>query len=163
MAIKFNIEEVLKMAVRIEESGAKFYTRAAGLRKDAGGVDFLKKLAAMEKQHQAAFEAMREGLTDEEKGATAYDPWGEAELYLEAMADTHGGEGDPKAAAKLTGKDSLADILTAAIGLEKGSILFYVGLKELVPAHLGGAKIEKIIHEEWGHVAVLQKHLKEQA
>ena len=163
MAIKFNIDEVLKMAVRIEQGGAAFYTRAAGLKKDAASADFLKKLAAVEKQHQAAFEAMRAELTDDEKEATAYDPWGEAELYLEAMADTHGGEGDPKAAAKLTGRESLADILTTAIGMEKDSILFYVGIKELVPAHLGGKKIDKVIKEEWGHVAILQRHLKELA
>jgi rubrerythrin len=71
------------------------------------------------------------------------------------MADGHGGEGDPFAAATLTGRETLGDILTLAIGLEKKSVLFYLGLRDMVPPKLGGKRIEKIIEEEKSHIAAL--------
>ena len=76
------------------------------------------------------------------------------------MADSHGGEGDPKAADKLSGDESLADILKIAIGLEKESILFYLGLRDMVPERLGQDKVDAIVKEERSHVATLTKELK---
>ena len=38
-------------------------------------------------------------------------------------------------------------IFRAAIGLEKDSIIFYLGMKELVPENLGKNRIDKIIKE----------------
>ena len=46
-------------------------------------------------------------------------------------------------------------ILLAAIGLEKDSIIFYLGMKELVPENLGKNRIDKIIKEEMGHIRLL--------
>ena len=145
MGIKFNANEVLQMAITIEENGAAFYRKAAESKKDSASTDFLLSLADMEDGHAETFKALRAGLSDDEKGETAYDPMNEAVLYLEAMADSHGGEGDPPAAEKLTGKESLADILNIAIGLEKESILFYLGLKEMVPERLGRTRLDDIV------------------
>ena len=69
-------------------------------------------------------------------------------------------EGAPSAAAALTGRESISDVLSTAIELEKKSILFYVGLKALVPESLGADKVEAIIKEEAGHVALLSSKLK---
>jgi rubrerythrin len=157
MAITFNADEALKMAVRIEQNGAAFYRKAAEFKKDDGSSDFLIELAEMEDEHEKTFESMRAELADEEKGGNAYDPYDEAALYLGAMADSHGGEGDPGAAEKLTGDEGLDEILNIAIGLEKESILFYTGLKDMVPEHLGKEKLDDIIGEERGHVAILAK------
>ncbi|MBN1669880.1 MAG: ferritin family protein [Kiritimatiellae bacterium] len=160
MGIAFNADEVFEMAERIEEDGAAFYRKAAGGQSDGGKVQFLNGLAAMEDEHKQTFAAMRAGLGAADKESTTFDPDGEAALYLQAMADGHGGEGAPKAADALTGKESLADILTIAIGLEKKSILFYLGLKDMVPARLGKDKIDRIIDEERGHVGVLSRELR---
>ena len=160
MAMIFNADEVLQMAVTIEQNGAAFYRKAAGIKEDDASTDFLVELAEMEDGHEKTFEAMRGNLTDDEKGGNVYDPYDEGALYLEAMADTHGGEGDASAAEKLTGNESLEDILGIAIGLEKESILFYLGLKEMVPEHLGKDKLDKIISEEKDHVATLAKKRK---
>jgi rubrerythrin len=54
----------------------------------------------------------------------------------------------------------LEEILTTAIGLEKDSILFYVGLKDLVPPKYGQEKIDDIIRQERKHVAQLTNHRK---
>lgn len=46
-----------------------------------------------------------------------------------------------------------------AIGLEKDSIVFYLGMKEAVPQRSGRDKIEGIIKEEMRHMATLSREL----
>jgi rubrerythrin len=46
-----------------------------------------------------------------------------------------------------------------AIGLEKDSIVFYVGLKESVSPRAGKDKVQAIIKEEIGHIAILSQKL----
>ena len=155
MAIGFNADEVLEVAIRIEEKGAAFYRKAAGLQSDVEYREFLEKLAAMEEGHKVTFTEMRNALTDKEKGGKVFDPQDELSLYLSAMADTHGGEGSPSAADSLTGAETMEEVLTAAIGLEKESVLFYLGLKDMVPPKYGLDKIDDIIREERSHIAQL--------
>lgn len=155
MAIGFNVDEVLEMAIRIEENGAAFYRKAAGLQSDAKNRDFLEKLAVMEDGHKATFTEIRNTLTDKEKGGKIFDPQDELSLYLSAMADTHGGEGSPSAADSLTGAETMEEIVTTAIGLEKESVLFYLGLKDMVPPKYGQDRIDHIIMEERGHIVQL--------
>ncbi len=160
MAYDFNAEEVFEMAVQIEKNGAAFYRKAASLQEDAANKAFLETIARMEDRHQAGFEDMKKTLSDMEKAQTVFDPQEELVLYLKAMADAHGGEGNPDAAAQLTADDTMAEIIETAIGLEKESILFYVGLKDIVPPKLGRDKIDDIIAEEKMHIAQLSGFLK---
>ena len=159
MGVCFNADEVLEMAERIEANGAAFYRRAAELQ-GGGQAAFLLGLAEMEDGHRATFAAMRRGLAREMQEATAFDPYLEASLYLQGMADSHGGEGAPSVARSLKGTESLGDILRIAIDLEGKSILFYLGLKDMVPARLGRDKVEAIIGEEKGHLAALSLELR---
>ena len=155
MSYDFNADEVFQMAIRIEANGARFYRKAAELQSDAENRAFLEKLASMEDGHQATFEKMKATITAAEKAATVFDPQGESAQYLAAMADTHGGEGSPSAADALTGRESMLEIIDIAIGLEKESILFYLGLKDLVPPRLGQEKLYDIISEERRHIIQL--------
>ena len=110
----------------------------------------------MEQGHKRIFTDMRKTLAENDKGGKVFDPQNELSLYLSSMADTLGGEGKPSAADSLTGKESLEDILNTAIGLEKDSILFYIGLKDMVPPKYGQDRIDHIIKEERQHVAQLK-------
>ena len=152
----FNADEVLEMAIRIEENGAAFYQKAASLKSDMETKKFLERLAAIENGHKKIFTEMRKTLTDEEKSEKVFDPHNELSLYLSSMADTLGGEGSPSAADSLTGKETLEEILKTAIDLEKDSILFYIGLKDIVPKKYGQERIEEVISEERKHVAQLK-------
>ena len=155
MVTGFNADEVFEMAIRIEENGAAFYRKAAGLQSDAENREFLEKLAAMEDGHKATFIEIRKTLTDKEKGGKVFDPQDKLSLYLDAMSDTHGGEGSPSAADSLTGTESMEELLTTAIGLEKESVLFYLGIKDIVSPEYGLERIDDIIREERGHIAQL--------
>jgi len=155
MAYDFNANEIFQVAIRIEENGAQFYRKAAEFQSDEENRKTLEKLAAMEDTHKATFERMKQDLSAAEKTSTVFDPNNEASQYLAAMADTHGGEGSPAAADRLTGKESIGDIVDIALDLEKESILFYLGLKELVPPQYGQDRLDKIIEEERRHIVQL--------
>ena len=42
---------------------------------------------------------------------------------------------------------------------ENDSIVFYLGMKDLVPEKAGKAKLDAIIREEMGHIRLLSKEL----
>ena len=160
MAYDFNVNEVFEMAIQIEANGANFYRKAAELQQDPDNKAFLEKLARMEDKHKATFEAMRKNISEGEKQETVFDPANELSMYLKAMADNHGGEGDPDIVESFTGEEPIEEIINTAIGLEKESILFYLGLKDLVPAKYGHDKLDNIIKEEKLHIAQLNGFLK---
>jgi rubrerythrin len=116
-------------------------------------------LAVMEDGHLRTFEQMRKELAGPEKKEMVFDPDNQAALYLQAMADSRGTEGKIDQTQKLTGKEKTEDILKIAINSEKNSVVFYVGLKDLVPTETGKDKVKEIITEEMGHIAVLNKEL----
>ena len=159
MSITFNADEVFEMAEQIERSGARFYREAATQALSRSLKDMFLRLAAMEDTHLRIFQEMRQALTDQEKGGTTFDPEGEASLYLQALADDRGFEGMKGRGEKLTGKESTRELLEIAIGAEKNSIAYYVGLRNLIPAGAGQDKVEAIIREEISHAAELRRQL----
>ena len=159
MTIVFNADEIFEMAIRIENNGAAFYRKAAGLQSDTKNQKFLESLANMEDQHKRIFTEMRTTLTEKDKSPKVFDPYDEVSQYLAAMADNMGGEGSPSVAESLTGNETLEEILQTAVGLEKDSILFYLGIKDLIPSQTGQDRIDGIIKEERRHVIQLSNLL----
>ncbi|HNT34582.1 MAG TPA: ferritin family protein [bacterium] len=159
MAIQFNADEIFEIAEQIERNGAKFYRRAAKGFDSSETLQLLGDLAIMEDQHEQTFSMMRKQLGSGDRSEMTFDPYGEAALYLKAMADGYVFNVREDPSNRLTGEETLQNILTTAIGLEKDSIVFYLGIKELVPAGLGRDKIDGIIKQEMGHVTILTKHL----
>lgn len=159
MSVTFNADEVFEMAEQIERNGAKFYREAAGKTSSPEIKDLFLNMASMEDGHLQTFQEMRTELAAQEKTKTVFDPYNEATLYLQTMADGKGSEGMKSPTEKLTGNESPEELLEIAIAAEKNSVLFYVGLKDLVTAKAGRDKIESIIREEVKHVADLRRQL----
>jgi len=155
MGIDFNADEVFEIAVQIERNGAKFYRNCAENVTDASKKQLLIDLAEMEDEHEETFKSLRKELSIDEKIQTTFDPNGEAERYLRALADTR------VFYEKDVDTSSIKEILKAAITAEKDSIVFYLGMKGVVPAHLGKDKLDDIIKEEMGHISLLSKELLE--
>lgn len=153
MAMPFNADEIFEMAEEIERNGAKFYRAAAKKFKALNKVFW--DLAAMEDKHEKIFAAMRTQLSEGEKEPLVFDPDGEAGMYLRVMADGHVFNINMTPEEELAGCGTAKEVLTTAIGFEKDSIAFYVGLKEAVSPSAGKDKIEAIIREEMGHITVL--------
>ena len=155
MSIDFNADEVFEIAEQIERNGANFYRTVAEKVSDTGKKQLLTDLAEMEDEHEQTFKSLRSQLTTDEKIQTTFDPEGESERYLRALADTR------IFYEKEVDTTSFEDILKSAITAEKDSIVFYLGMKEVVPAHLGKQKLDDIIKEEMEHISLLSKELLE--
>jgi len=155
MSIDFNADEVFEIAEQIERNGAKFYRTVAENVTDADKRKILINLAEMEDEHEQTFKTMRSELSQDEKVVTTFDPEGESERYLRALADTR------VFYEKEIDITSFEEILKAAIAAEKDSIVFYLGMKGVVPVHQGKEKLDGIIKEEMGHISLLSKELME--
>jgi len=160
MAIMFNIDETLQMAIKIEQNGTAFYQKAALNCTDKTAKQLFNNLADMEVTHENFFKKLKADLTNQEKAPITYDPENEAVLYLNAIASGHVFKLDNNPAQALTGKETPAEILKTAIGLEKDSIIFYLGIKEIVPLNLGKDKVDMIIKEELSHIRILSEQIK---
>jgi rubrerythrin len=153
MSFDFNADDILQLAIDIEKNGAVFYRASAAKIDDADAKTLLLSLADMEDEHEKTFRTLRRALSESEKASTVFDPEGEAALYLKALADTR------VFFEKDIDSSILEDILKEAITAEKDSIVFYLGMKELVPEALGKERIDVIIKEEMSHIKILSKAL----
>lgn len=153
MSYDFSADDIFAMAEQIERNGAKFYNTAAEKVGDASAKELLIGLAGMEVEHEQTFAALRSQLAAKEKASTVFDPQNESVLYLRALADVR------VFFEKKIDISSMREILKAAIEAEKDSIVFYLGMKDLVADQLGKNKIDSIIKEEMGHIRILSKEL----
>jgi rubrerythrin len=153
MKYDFSADDVFEMAEQLERNGAQFYRQAAAGVSGEEAKRLLNELAAMEDDHEQIFAAMRAELAAGEKAETVFDPENEAAAYLRALADTK------VFFEKKIDTSSLREILKDAITAEKDSIVFYLGMREMVPQKLGKERLDAIIREEMGHVRLLSKHL----
>jgi len=153
MPYDFNADDVFEVAEQLERNGAKFYQDASERVQDAAHKEFLSGLSRMEREHEQTFASMREALKGREVEPTVFDPEGEAEAYLRALADTR------IFFEKKIDDRSMEGILKAAIQAEKDSIVFYLGMKDMVPAALGSDKLDKIVREEMSHLRNLSSEL----
>ncbi len=153
MQYDFNANEILQMAEQIERNGADFYRKSMEKIQDQAGKKLLLSLAEMEDQHEKTFATLRSKLTADEKKQTVFDPNGETMGYLKALADSK------VFFEKTIETDSMEGILKEAITAEKDSILFYLGLKDVVPEALGKDRIDAVIKEEMSHINLLTREL----
>ncbi|MBN1425050.1 ferritin family protein [Candidatus Fermentibacteria bacterium] len=161
MSVKFSAGEVFQMAQDIERNGARFYRKAAQGFTGQPAREMLLSLAAMEDDHLATFTDMKDGLSTREQESPVFDPFGESEMYLKTMASTHVFDTRKDPSESLTGEETLREILKTAIGLEKDSIIFYLGLRSAIGPNLGKERLDDIIEEEFRHIALLSDKLGE--
>jgi len=157
--VPFNADEVFEMAEQIERNGGKFYRAAA--EKFPAVSEVLLGLAAMEDEHLKTFANMRTELSGTEVEEPVFDPDGQAQMYLRVMADGNVFDIKTDPVEQLATKNTPEDVLKMAIGVERDSIAFYVGLKEAVSRKAGKDKVDDIIKEEMGHIVTLNEKLQD--
>jgi rubrerythrin len=160
MSYSFNLDEIFAMAEEIERNGARFYRRAAEITAEPASKKIFDDLAMWEDGHERLFQRLRADLVDEDAALpTVWDPTGDAELYLQAMAEQHVFRRDLDVDALVEGAGSVQAIFELALQFERDSILFFLGMKAVVPAHQGRDMVDRLVSEEMGHVAYLRKQL----
>jgi rubrerythrin len=157
MSHVFNAEEVLEIACQIERNGARYYRRAAEVLEDVKASELLLSLAAMEDDHESAFRMMQEALSERTDLMGNPDEVGTNYLRALASGNVFPLEDDP--GGQIAEGTSLEDILRKAIGMEKDSIIYYLGMRDAMPEELGRDKVKMIIREEMRHVAILSDKL----
>jgi rubrerythrin len=155
MANEFNANDILEIAKQIEINGARYYREAANRVEEKKHKQFLMSLAEMEDTHEKTFANMQKSLEGSAISTMTYDPENESALYLKALADTR------VFFEKDQPETSMKGILAAAITAEKDSIVFYLGMKELISEKMGKSKIDNIIKEEMSHIRMLAGKLME--
>ncbi len=149
MSFDFSADEVFEMAEQLEQNGANFYRASAAGITDEENKKVLLSLAAMEDEHEKIFAEMRTSLTAAQKESNTFDPEEETLAYLKALVDTR------VFFKKEIDTTSMKEILKAALVAEKDSIVFFMGLKDLVPDNLGKNRLEDIIKEEMSHIKLI--------
>jgi rubrerythrin len=155
MNYNFNADEIFEIAEQIERNGANFYRTAAENITDDDKKKLLIHLAEMEDDHEKTFKTLRDELSENEKTMTTFDPEDETADYLRLLADTR------VFYEKEVDVTSLNEVFKTAITAEKDSIVFYLGMKNVVPSHQGKDWLDRIIKEEMDHIRLLSKELLE--
>ncbi len=154
MNIEFNVDQILQMSERIEQNTCRFYQEASEKVESSENKAFLMQMAEFELGHESYFQKMREQLTLQEKEQNTFDPENQGMAYCRNHADLQ----------NLDNHDidfsDFREVVKAAIQHEKDAIIFYLGMKDYVPARLGREKIDDIIREEMSHINILSRELK---
>jgi rubrerythrin len=157
----FSAVEIYGIAEQIERNGVQYYRTAAD-RADGELKTTLLDLAEMEADHEKTFARMRRQLESPELQLD--DSPGDEPIarYLQAMAEGRIFDlrEDP-AAGLADGQMDTQAVLRKAIDLEKDSIVFFLGLEQLVGSEQGRQQVHQIIREEIGHIGMLSQQLVE--
>lgn len=153
MANIFSGSEIVEMGVQIETNGRDFYSALTKYSKNKKAKGIFEYLATEEQKHIAAFKDILSSV-ERYQPPEAYP--GEYFAYMNALAReyvfTQKDKGKETAKAVKTYRQA-ADL---GIGFEKDSIIFYEGMKRVVPQH-DHKMIEQLIAEEQGHLRQLSE------
>ncbi len=147
MSYLLDVKEILGFAVYIEERGYEFYIEAMKKFPEPGATELFQYLADEEFKHEKLFKKLMGQDGDVKKGEAD----AEYQAYMKEFVKVHQ-LGDREAIqAKLARMTTLEEVLDLALGFEKDSIIFFSELKEMY-AKGYTAPLEKVIHEEMGHL-----------
>jgi rubrerythrin len=149
---RYSVREAIEMAVRTEKLGYRFYTTTAKkFKKNQGLYDLFMNLANMELTHERTFTALLDRIHDAEPSG-----WEEAGNFLRAIVESEFFLGRGKSLPKAAQVKSVGKAVDFALGFEKETALFFVGIKGFVPK-ADRYLVDEIIAEEKRHIAYLSE------
>ncbi len=156
----YNADEAFEMGEQIEQAGQRFYRKAAANTDDEKVRSLLNELADMEEDHEDLFHDMHVQMQGPDMPQISFDPDQDAPRYLRATAETHVFNVHSDLAEELTGNETPEEVLKMAIDFEKDTVVFFLGLKDLVPEDLGGDKVDWLVEQEMDHITTLTQKLR---
>ena len=148
-------QEIVELAVCIEENGYDFYTAAAEMIREPNDTkNLFLDLAEKETMHIAVFQKLLEKYEPEDYEITPED----ASAYIQNFADGHV-FGKPESGANLAKNlKSPKEALEIAFKFENDSVAFYTELEKRAKTD-SRKLIRQIIEEEKEHAADIKKFL----
>lgn len=158
MAKTFSIEEIVEMAVKIEEDGAAFYKTLAELSKNKSAKEIFGYLQGEEKEHAAAFQSIYKEMT--QKNFIKAFPNEEANIYLHLLVEMRLFKNQKEAEDTARKMRSEQEAIDVALNVEKDTILFYYEIIDGVDEEAKEV-VKKLIEQEKNHIRRLTTFLKQ--
>lgn len=144
---KYNINEVLEMAVQTEKVGYQFYTTMAEkFQKNSELAKLFATLASKEKAHEKTFSDLK-AMVD--RSGPEPVQWDEVSNYLRAFVESEFFLGKGKALPEMTHIKTAKDAVKFAMGFEKETLLYFLGLRGVVKEK---EVVDEVINEEKSHI-----------
>jgi len=148
----FAPDEVLKLAIEIENNGKEFYESMAIKMKEEDLKKLLGFLAQEEEKHRKVFKEMLENLGETEIVET-YP--GEYQAYMKALSDECVFTQKILKEKIERGFENTEQLLDFALRIEKDSIILYTEMKQHVLRNQ--SPLDKVVEEERKHFIMLSE------
>ncbi|MBC7321438.1 ferritin family protein [bacterium] len=145
----YSLEEILEIAIRIEEDGVVFYESLANRTKNKEAVEIFRYLAGEEKEHIAVFKSIYKDLTGRRFDKAFNEE--EANLYLHSLVENRVFKNQKE--IKEFVEDARAELsaIELAIQIEKDTILYYYEILEGLEDREKNL-VKEIISQEKTHI-----------
>lgn len=152
--IIYSVNEVIELAVQIEQNGYAFYHEASK-RKDLGNEAkaLIEYLRDEELKHEKTFLALRDDKDLSNLELT--QDWELVSQYLKTIVDARIFNSKDAAIKKAASAKDLMEILDFAISFEKDTLLYFHALKDSIEMPATRKILGQIISEEVSHVLKL--------
>jgi len=155
-AHKFNLKEIIEMAIQIETAGAAFYKRLRELAETDETRDLFKYLEDAEYQHIHDFEQVLQSALSRQ-GQLEYAATEEDLLYLRAFASRRIFTSTEDAVNKAEALKSPIEAIDMALDFELKSVGFYKEMAELIEDPADSDSVRELEKQERSHAAHLFK------
>jgi rubrerythrin len=141
-------DEIIEIAVRLEESGEAFYNAVAEKAATAGVKALFEDLAVQERYHRRVFQQMAHGTVEL---ALSPEQWDEFQAYTGALLQSSFFARPENALSRAAEAKDERSAMQAALDFEKEAILFFQELHNAVRGQ-GQQTVERIVQEEKQHI-----------
>lgn len=147
----YTIEDIRQIAIQIEHNGEQTYRSAARQSPHREMAKILDWMADEEHRHGKWFKSMPTEARELPGEYLEMAALGRSLLREMVEGKTFSLDGK-----RLDGAEDVIALLSQSLGFEEDTILFYDMLESFMENQRDVAQLERIIHEERGHVKVLE-------
>jgi rubrerythrin len=141
-------DEIIEIAVRLEERGETFYRAAAKKATAPDVVALFQELAVQEQYHRRAFQQMGEDMVEL---ALSDEQWDQFQAYTGALLEQSFFGKPDGALSQATEAEGEREALQAALGFEEETLGFFRQLRNVVRG-VEQKVVDRIIREEEQHM-----------
>jgi rubrerythrin len=147
----FAASEIVELGIQVEKNGLDFYNTMAGQSKNQKAVGIYRYLAEQEAHHLEVFQKILDKTDKYEPAGLGADEYFD---YMNALASEHVFTRKDKGRELAKKAKSDKEAVDIGIRAEEDSIIFYEGMKKVVPAY-DQRIVDEVIAQEQGHLRQL--------
>lgn len=149
----FTAEEVLNMAIRLEQNGEAVYRRAMKKISDPELLEMLEWISREEVKHAEWFQTLKENLSKSPENPIS------EEMHREMFEEMIGGQSFSLREVDFSQIDGMDELIGVFIEFEEDTVLFYEMLQPFIQEEEPLNQLKAIIAEEKRHIRRLREFL----